>query len=578
MPGMSQRSIDLTNPVIVSLFRHTSLVTMLLWIALVALAIIVVTAATGRITRFNLSVAGIAEPRARRNLRVGFGLLWLIDGILQFQSSMPLGLANAVVAPMSRSAPSTLRTLIEQFINLWNAHPITLASGVAWLEIGLGLLMLVSNGTIGRVAGATSVAWATLIWLVGESAGGLFVHGATILFGWPGSAMIYGVAGTWIALDVERFRRWFQVVTQRSVAVLLLAGAVEQSLPVAGFWRGGPANALARMTSYMSAIDQPRWLASTVRSVGSVAATMGGGFNVVILLWLVVTALGLWVSAASTRRWAIYSVLVGTVVLWVVAQDTALFGGLSTDVNTMPPLAILVWCAAPSRRGASVAQRVLWREVLRSAGSAVAAFSAAMVLVAGVAMGTAVATGAETTLFIAQNGPPTAVNSPARPFTLTDQFAHPYTLGEHHGRVTLLTFLDPNCSTDCAPFASQIAQVRRAFTTNAALDIVAVAANPFHESLRDVRRFVDTQGLGRVSNFFFVTGPRAEVSSVWRDYGISVVMGPSDAMSVHSNVMFIITANGALRWIIPDNPLFSSPGIASAVSELRHLLATAGVR
>ncbi len=179
---------------------------------------------------------------------------------------------------------------------------------------------------------------------------------------------------------------------------------------------------------------------------------------------------------------------------------------------------------------------------------------------------------------MAQNGPATAVNAPAKAFRLTDQFGRPYALGEHPHRVTLLTFLDPHCWTDCPLLASQIAQVRRDFSPGAKLDIVAVAADPYHESLADVRHFIDTRGLRTVPNFYFVTGTLSQVSAVWHNYGISVVMKPTDAMSVHSDFMFIIAPDGHLHWIIPDDPLASTSGTASAVSELRGLRSYEGVR
>ena len=578
MPGMSQRSIDLTNPFVVALFRHTSLVTMTIWIGVVAVVILIAAAVLGGIARFNLSNLGLNEPRSRAHLRVGFGVFWVIDGLLQFQASMPLGLANDVVAPMSRNTPSALRTVIGHAVNLWNGHPITLASGVAWLQIGLGVLLLVSNGVTGRVAAAVSALWAAIVWLVGDGAGGLFVHGATILFAWPGAALIYAYVGAWLALDPERFGRSFGLVTRRSMAVVLGLGAVEQALPAAGFWHGGPTNALSEMASYMAAIAQPRWLAAIVRGAGSLAATMGGGLNVVILLWLVVSAVGLWFSRATARRWPVISVIAGCLVLWVVAQDTALFGGLSTDLNTMPALAMVLWCASPSKSDVPVTPRGLSRDLLSSTGSVVAAFAAAMVLVASVAMGAATLSGVETTLFLADNGPVTAVNAPAKPFTLTDQFAHRYTLGEHRGRLTLLTFLDPNCLSGCVSLASQIAQVRQGLVDTAKLDIVAVASDPYHESLSDVRHYIDEKGLARVTDFYFLTGSQAALRSVWRAYGISVVMGATDQTSVHTNVVFLVAANDRLHWIIPDNPVSSGPGTASAVAQLRHLLAYEGIK
>ena len=578
MPGMGQRSIDLTNPFVVALFRHASFVTMLVWLGAVAIALLVLLALTRGLLRFNLSPDAEDEPVARTYLRRGFGALWLLDGLLQFQASMPLGLANNVVAPMSLGTPAWLHRAMNVAMTLWNSHPVTMASGVAWLQVGIGLLLIVSRGATGRFAGALSAAWAAVVWLIGNGAGGLFIHGASVLFGWPGASLFYLYAGLWIAFDADLFRRRFSSVTRRAVAGVLLAGAVVQSLPSAGFWHGGPTNALTAMTSYMSAIAQPHWLARVVRATGSLAATMGGGLNVVVLLWLCIGSVGLWLSVSRRWRWPTYVVVGGALVLWLSTQDTALFGGLATDVNSLPAIALIVWCASPARRRDGSPRTWLPREMVSSSASVVATFAASMVLVSTVAMGWAAVAGAETTLYLAQNGPATAVNAPAKSFQLTDQFGRPYRLGEHRGRVTLLTFLDPHCWTDCPLLASQIAQVRREFPRRAQLDIVAVAADPYHESLADVRHFIATRGLRSVPNFFFVTGTRAQTRAVWRNYGISVIMKPSDQMSVHSDFMFIIAANQRLHWIIPDNPLASSAGTASAVAELHALLSYEGVR
>jgi hypothetical protein len=67
------------------------------------------------------------------------------------------------------------------------------------------------------------------------------------------------------------------------------------------------------------------------------------------------------------------------------------------------------------------------------------------------------------------------------------------------------------------------------------------------------------------------------VSPIWNDYGIGVSATPSDVMSIHSDFMFILSSKGAIRWIIPDDPLASVSLTASAVSELRDLLATQGI-
>ena len=48
--------------------------------------------------------AAQAEPAWRQVLRVGFGLLWLLDGILQAQPKMAIGLPSQVLQP-SRHRP-----------------------------------------------------------------------------------------------------------------------------------------------------------------------------------------------------------------------------------------------------------------------------------------------------------------------------------------------------------------------------------------------------------------------------------------------------------------------------------------
>jgi len=571
---MSPRPLDLAN--IIAIFHHALYVTSILWVGGIALVLLVLLIGNRRIFTFNLSRDRAVEPRSRTYLRWSFGTLWLFDGILQFQPSMPLGLANNVIAPAAGGAPSWLRSVMLHGVSLWNSHPVTLAVGVAWFQVGLGLVLLVANGRTSRVVGAVSALWAGLIWAVGNAAGGIFISGASILFGWPGASLFYVVAGAALALEDQRFLDLFSRITLRALAGLLAVAAILQSLPSAQFWHGGPNNALAAMTRYMTAVAQPHWLATMVRQVGSVAATMGGGFNVVVLLWLVVSVFGLWFTFQRGWHWPVWTLVVGALFFWVVAEDTALFGGVATDVNSLVPLAALAWCAMP-REEAVVRTRRLAREMTGAVTAVVATFASAMLIFATVSMGLATSASAENTLFLAQNGPASSANLPAKVFTLTDQHHHAYTLGEHRGRVTLLTFLDPHCWTDCPLLANQLASVRSQLAWNTKLDIVAVAADPYHESLADVRLFMARHGLNNVRGLYFVTGPLAKVSAVWRDFGVSVSMKRTAKMSIHSDLMFIISREGRIHWIVPDDPIASVSGTSSAVSELRALLALEGV-
>ncbi|MGP8009498.1 MAG: hypothetical protein ACLPKZ_04485, partial [Acidimicrobiales bacterium] len=218
---MGGSSFTSTNPLVVSLFHHNVFQTSVSWIIALALITLVVASVLRRVNTFNLSAGGLGEPRARTYLRMAFGAIWLIDGILQFQASMPLAMANGVVAPAAAGTPSWLHALMFDGIGIWNNHPIALAVGTAWIQVGIGLLLLVSNASIGRIAAAVSVGWASMIWLIGNGAGGIFQTSNSILFGWPGASLFYVVAGVWLALPTSNFPERFSRYTLRGLSVLV---------------------------------------------------------------------------------------------------------------------------------------------------------------------------------------------------------------------------------------------------------------------------------------------------------------------------------------------------------------------
>src|SRR5665213_3433579 len=280
MPGMGGSSFSSTNPLVVAMFHHNAFETSVSWIIALALVLLVVASILRRVNSFNLSSGGLGEARSRTYLRMAFGAIWLIDGILQFQASMPLGMANGIVAP---------------------------------------------------------------------GAGGIFQSTNTILFGWPGASLFYLVAGVWLALPSANFPARFSRYTLRGLSVLAVIGVLLQTLPSRGFWHGGNTNAMTVMSTNMSATSQPHALAWIVRHFGEFAGTVGGGFNVIVIIWLGVCAVGLWMASDRDLRWPTRTFVIGCHFFWLVAQDAPFWGGLATDVNSLIPLAVLAWCASPAR-------------------------------------------------------------------------------------------------------------------------------------------------------------------------------------------------------------------------------------
>ena len=293
---MNHGQIQLTNFIVVALFRHRLFVTAVGLFVALGMLLLLGAILTGRVRIFNLSSDGVHESRNRSYLRFAFGAIWIVDGILQFQPSMPLGLGNGVVAQAIPGTPQWLHSLMNSAITLWNEHPLALAVGTAWIQIGIGLLLVVSNGRLGRWSAAVSVGWAGLIWLIGNGAGGIFSTSGSLLFGWPGATLFYLVAGAWLAFSPGRFVDGFSKWTLRFVAVVVALGALRQLLPSDGFWHGGNSNALTAMAQTMTQSAQPHWIAWIALHGGDLAGTLGGGANLIIVLWLAITAVGLWMA------------------------------------------------------------------------------------------------------------------------------------------------------------------------------------------------------------------------------------------------------------------------------------------
>ena len=94
MPGMGGGGLSTGNPVILDAFHrlvfHQFLVVLALCLA-GSLAWLLLSSSGG------LSKALVVEPKARKILRTFFGLLWILDGVLQYQPQMPLGFADGVL-------------------------------------------------------------------------------------------------------------------------------------------------------------------------------------------------------------------------------------------------------------------------------------------------------------------------------------------------------------------------------------------------------------------------------------------------------------------------------------------------
>jgi cytochrome oxidase Cu insertion factor (SCO1/SenC/PrrC family) len=564
-------------------------------------------------------IGGSAEPVARRLLRVGFGLLWILDGILQAQPKMAAGLASQVIEPIAASSPPWVQHLVNWGGTIWSYHPIQSGAATVWIQVGIGAwLIIAAHGPWSRLAGLASVAWGLTVWVFGESFGGIFAPGLTWLTGAPGAVLLYMVAGALIALPEGAWRspRLGRLLLG-GIGLFFIAMAVLQAWPGRGYWQStiaGQPGTLAGMIQTMSATPQPRLLSSLLSGFESFTASNGFAVNLVVVI--VLAGMGTIFLSGRPRliRYAVWFGIVFGLADWVLVQDLGFFGGLGTDPNSMIPLMLLysagylaltpapheapateatqVTAGAQEAGGGSEAEpasetdrsgergrqlkplapKALGGSLATASARSVGAVAAVAVILLGAAplAAAAVDRTADPILALAIARGSTPVDLPAPSFQLTDQNGQMVSLASLRGKVVLMTFLDPVCTTDCPLIAQEFKEVGVLLgSADSKVELVAIVANPTYRAVTFTQAFDRQEGLSTVPNWLYLTGSLSQLGQVWRQYGITVENLPAGSMSAHNDLAVIIDRSGHIRKEVSTDP---GPGTASTLSSFSVLL------
>jgi cytochrome oxidase Cu insertion factor (SCO1/SenC/PrrC family) len=537
------------------------------------------------------------EPYARRVLRVGFGLLWIVDGLLQLQSNMPIGVPGAVLQPSVAGSPGWVQRVAGFAATTWSNHPAQAAASVVWIELGIGLWLLVApRGRWSRAAAVVSVGWGLTVWIFGEAFGGIFAPGLSIMSGAPGAVLFYVVAGVVVALPD---RAWATEELGRTVlgslGIFFLVMAGLQAWPGRGSWQGtasGHPGTLAATVHTLAGSSQPRPLASLLSSFASFDQAHGWVVNLFVVVVLAAIGLAL-VWGGKLIRPALAALVVLAVADWVLVQDMGIWGGTGTNTGSMVPLVLVAvggylalvrapetaaaaaslvapaadvgatpvpvtGDVAPGAEPPSARRRRPWDRLDPVyARRAAAALGAMAIVVVGVAPMAAAAANPDADPLLTQtvNGPPTVIDDPAPAFHLVDQHGQPVTLADLRGYTVALTFLDPVCTTDCPSIAREFSVTNQMLGSSAAkVRFVAIVTNPFYISVGVVAAFDRQEGLQSQSNWLYLTGSRAALQDLWNDFGVVAAITPAGGMVTHSDVAFVIDPDGVTRRAISADP------------------------
>lgn len=287
----------------------------------------------------------------RRGLQLALAVIWVIDGLLQFQSYMfTKSFATQILAPTAQGNPGWISDSIVWSAKIVETNPILTDGLFATLQLVIGLTL--ASRRFVKPALVVSIVWSLLVWWFGEGLGGLLVPGSSALAGAPGAVLLYALLavilwptdestdGTFVA------SRPIGMTPAKIVWVVLWGGLAALNLEPANVGAQGVHGIVDGMGS-----GQPGWINTLVTGFTNLSAHNGVALTLVgtVILGLIAIAVFL---PRGIQRIAVVAAVVVSVFIWIFGEAFgAVFGGQGTDVNSGPLLALIAlsyWPATAS--------------------------------------------------------------------------------------------------------------------------------------------------------------------------------------------------------------------------------------
>jgi hypothetical protein len=299
-----------------------------------------------------------ASPRMdpRRVLQLVLAATWLLDGLLQYQSSMYTTMFGEMIGDSATGNPSVIASPIGWNAVLVEHHLVLLNTVFATIQLLLGA-GIAYRPTV-RVALAASIAWSLGVWWFGEGLGGVLSGSANPVSGGPGAAVLYALLAV-LLWPADRPGVTASFTAARAVgapAARLLWLVLWCSL---AYFALTPANrapqTLHDMIVGMTG-GEPGWVTGLENQAAAVLDHRGLAASVVLAVALAVVAAGAFLPPPLARGALILAFVVAAFI-WVFGQafGQILTGG-ATDPNSAPLLALLALAYWPSATAAGQAE------------------------------------------------------------------------------------------------------------------------------------------------------------------------------------------------------------------------------
>jgi hypothetical protein len=294
---------------------------------------------------------------ARRVLQLALAAIWLLDGLLQYQSFMYTQAFGLMIGGTAQGNPGVIARPISWNAALVEHHLVLLNTVFATIQLLLGL-GIAYRPTV-RVALAASIAWSLAVWWFGEGLGGVLSGGVSPVNGAPGAVILYALLAV-LLWPADR-----PGVTAPFVAARAVGAPVARLLWLAlwgslAYFALTPANrapqALHDLLVDMTG-GEPGWVTGLEIHAASVLANQGLAASIVLAVALIVLAVGV-VLPPPLARGTLILALVAAAFIWVFGEAFGqLLAGGATDPNSAPLLALLALAYWPRTTAGPRARR-----------------------------------------------------------------------------------------------------------------------------------------------------------------------------------------------------------------------------
>jgi hypothetical protein len=234
------------------------------------------------------------------------------------------------LAPLLSGQPAAVEALIDMGLRFWAINPVIWNEFAAWIQIGIGLAVLMGQGTIWRRAGLwTSLGWGLLVWVSGEAFGSLFVNGSW-LSGTPGSVFLYmALAAALLAPPAYWNSPGISRALKAGMLSLWTLAAFLQAWPSTGWWSG---QTLSSYVLGMAEMPQPSFFSAPLFAWAGMLAHHPAIWNGVLVAIFAALA-ALWILKPQSL-WTWWLTAAVTFITWWLGQDFGVLGGMGTDPNS----------------------------------------------------------------------------------------------------------------------------------------------------------------------------------------------------------------------------------------------------